>query len=319
MSSSQPSNLSACISSIREPERDWYDGSQLGRVFPGYVEIRNLSPGLFQEEQEPRESVPRGPIVEFSKGARLRLLKKLLRVEEPMTHWQDFTFADDVMEGLTVGQRAKRAKDIKKRFVRLCKGAGIDFGGLGKWEWVRRKSGRLRGQHVPHLHLLFQWEGIECEKNIFTELALLWVKATKTKEIGKALGVALNPASYRKVTSRKQAQKYLGKYVSKNEGFVADESIGRSYCEFGNLKLSNGEEILVTGAEVVTLKRAFRKIYRKQNRNMRERLRTPRTEFFMIVPADVVKRIVEEKRFADLVSWFDTQGAEASVSREVEE
>ena len=326
--------VTACISHIREHEYKKVNSSKRLKVFPGYVEVRNnwsvgdLVSDLSNKPSSIKESHNRGKITEFSKGSRLNLMKTLLRIDEPLQCWQDFTFADDVVEGLGIEQTTRKVKKIWKRFWRTVDAnKSLNVRGILKWEWVARKSGKLQGVHVPHIHFLYYHD---CDHDIFKILALMWVQATGTKEIEKSYAVATNPKSYRFIDSMKTAMKYVGKYVSKNEGFKSDESIGRSWGVVGDLTLSDGEVLQVTGEEMIYLRRIFRNLYnanqrrieanmrakakkkgtkvkRYRNKNMEMRLRQNDAEFFMIVPADLVRRVLAEKRLSELTAWFGSQ------------
>ena len=88
--------------------------------------------------------------------------------------WQDFTFADDVMAGLSISQRAKYSTKVMKAFKEWPKrGEGIKFIRIWKREWRPRLSGILKGQYIPHFHLLYFIEGVSSAK--YFKLAVLFL------------------------------------------------------------------------------------------------------------------------------------------------
>lgn len=298
------SRSTACISDISERRKAQSSESQVIRVFPGYTEVRNIKveDGSTGQSRSDRGG-KRGVVKDFSDKSRMGLMKLFCRNESPLPYWQDFTFPDDVMEGLGISGRADRAREIWKRFLRKCKDDGMEINGIVKREWKKRRHGRLFGQYVPHYHFLYNLGGQDQQ---FLKLAFAWVDSLKTEMYAEALSVAINPKSYRMVKSKKQAQKYVGEYVSKNEGFISTESIGRSWAIIGKLELAEPEEIHVTEKEAILLKRCFRKIYRnfRKNQNMRIRLRRKFTEFTMFLESSTIMRMIEEMRLFDLSGWF---------------
>lgn len=293
----------ACISDISERRKAQSSESQIIRVFPSYTEVRNIKVEDSKGQNRSERGGKRGVVKDFSDKSRMGLMKLFCRNESPLPYWQDFTFPDDVMAEMGITERADRAREIWKRFLRKCKDDGMEINGIVKREWKKRRHGRLFGQYVPHYHFLYNLAG---QDQNFLKLAVSWVDSLKTEMYGEALSVATNPKSYRMVKSRKQAQKYVGEYVSKNEGFISSESIGRSWAIIGKLELADAEEIRVTEKESILLKRFFRKIYRnfRKNQNMRIRLRKKYTEFTMFLESSTIIRMIEEMRINHLSTWF---------------
>lgn len=300
----------ACKSDKTERRKAQSQETQLLRIFPSCTEIRNMKVESNPSSNSTNSPGVRNITVEFTSKSRMALMKKFCSLEEFLKYWQDFTFPDDVMENLTIKERAGKSRTIFKRWLRKARAEGIEINGIWKREWKKRRQGRLKGQFVPHYHFLYNLAADSPEQ--FLRLAVLWVESTKTEMFTEALMVAVNQNSYRMVKSKKQAQKYIGKYVSKNEGFVSTESIGRSWGIVGNLKFAQGEEIQITEKEATILKRCFRKIYRnfRQNRNMRIRLRKKFTEFTMFLESSTIMRMIEQIRLQDLSEWFEAAPCE---------
>lgn len=56
------------------------------------------------------------PVKTFSRKSRRNLMVKLAMMVIDFLFWQDFTFADDVMAGLSISQRAKYSTKVMKAF-----------------------------------------------------------------------------------------------------------------------------------------------------------------------------------------------------------
>ena len=174
----------------------------------------------------------KGEVVTFSRKSRRNMMIKMARMKSLFEFWQDFTFADDVMQGFRIKERSKLSSKILKAFKMWLDREGYKIQGVWKREWRPRVWGVLYGQYIPHFHLLYSIEGIS--ETEYFELAKLyarkWVEFTGTAEIDKALSVALHPNSYRLIVSRKQVNLYVSdrKYILKYGEFVGDESIGRN-------------------------------------------------------------------------------------------
>ena len=179
------------------------------------------------------------PTTGFSASAATRLKKRIGRMGD-IQMWLDFTFADDVMSG-TVTERAEYSATCMNYLMTWLheqyNGAYL----VWRREWQPRKSGQLRGQLVPHFHVMIgglskaAWANYEA-----TSIRILaeWVHITRTRD-PNAILVALHrdpktgePSCYRKIESMKHAIRYVSKYFSKDEKppkIPAGESIGRCW------------------------------------------------------------------------------------------
>lgn len=232
---------SACISSILEKE---FENFSLGnpecfdnlKIYPMYVEF---SPSyltavpFFYGERKPKK---RGKITGVSADSARRLKKRIGRAGE-LNLWVDFTFADDVIKSKTVTEKAVFSAYCMKRLMAFAK-SEFNLYLIWKREYQKRKSGSLKGELCPHFHCLLGGlkKGVDYE---YVCVCLLreWVRLTGTKEVDKALKVALHrkngsPSSYRRIENQKHAICYVSKYFSKDDKGLklqSGESIGRCW------------------------------------------------------------------------------------------
>jgi hypothetical protein len=263
-------------------------------IFPGVTKVRNRRPAP-EIKQTPGK---KGPIVDFSPKSRRGLMIEIAELENRPEAWQDFTFADDLMEGLSVKDRAREAARVFWRFQRCCERKGIKVDGIWKKEWKPRKSGRLKGEMIPHYHLLFICPGANesAYMDIFKVLAVAWVECSGTGEKDSALAVALHRKSYRTINSRKQAFIYVSKYVEKYDGhFVAQESIGRNWGKIGNPLKAIAQEIEMSLKNMIIFRRLLSKLIRrgsKRSRSFKKLVRTQCSQFFFLVEDKVIDQIL---------------------------
>jgi hypothetical protein len=239
----------------------------------------------------------KGEVVTFSRKSRRNLMIKLAEMKSAFEFWQDFTFADDVMQDLRIKERAKLSSKILKAFKLWLDREEYKIQGVWKREWRPRITGILQGQYVPHFHMLYSIEGIS-EKEYF-ELAKLfaqkWVEFTGTVEIDKALSVALHPKSYRLIKSRKQANLYVSdrKYISKYGEYISEESIGRNWGYIGNPEFAENETFYLNLSEMALLRRILKKFVRKNKARFRQMVVKRYSRFFVFIERSTVHRILE--------------------------
>ena len=239
----------------------------------------------------------KGEVVTFSRKSRRNLMIKLAEMKSPFKFWQDFTFADDVMQGLRIKERSKLSAKILKAFKLWLDREGYKLQGVWKREWRPRMSGILQGQYVPHFHLLYKIEEIS-EKEYF-ELAKLfahkWVGFTGTNENDKALRVALHHKSYRLIKSRKQANQYVSdwKYISKYGEFVGDESIGRNWGYIGKPEFAENKTFYLNQSEMALFRRILKNFVKKNKGRFRRMIVKRYSRFFVFIERSTVNRILE--------------------------
>jgi hypothetical protein len=255
--------------------------------------------GGFVGKGEKGEIVKRGrkgPVVMFSRKSRRNLMIKLAEIKSPFEFWQDFTFADDIMEGLTVKERSIKTSKVLKAFKLWLERKGYKLQGVWKREWRARLTGFLQGQYVPHFHMLYSIKGFS-EKDYFV-LALLfakkWVEFTGTKNYEKALQVAQHHKSYRLIKSRKQANLYVSdrKYISKYGEYISEASIGRNWGFLGEPEFAENEIFYLNLSEMVLLRRILRKFIKKDKKTFRRLIAEKYKRFFLFVERSTIHRIL---------------------------
>jgi hypothetical protein len=213
----------------------------------------------------------REKIKQFSTKARRRLIKVLCR----FPHWWrfrfEFGFADDMMEGKTLEEKARYGYTVLHRTQDLIKAKYPDLQIIYKREWQGRKSGKNKGESCPHYHFMAYGPGWTGERytQMFTHVALKWVSYSKTKEIGKALAVIMHRKSFGFLRENDRYVTYFAKYVSK-KSTIEGEGIGRFWGMIGPVEQAEGEEQKVTDGETVELKRFLgRYLHSTQKRKKR--------------------------------------------------
>jgi hypothetical protein len=222
---------------------------------------------------------------------------KLAEMKSPFEFWQDFTFADDIMQGFSIKERAKLTSKFLKAFKLWLDREGFKIKGVWKREWRPRITGILQGQYVPHFHMLYSIEGISGKE--YFELAKLfahkWVEFTGTNECEKALAVALHHNSYRLIESRKQANVYVSdrKYISKFGEYKSKESIGRNWGYIGNPEFAENETFYMNLSEMALLRRIIRNFVRKGKKRFKRLIVEKYSRFFVFIERSTIHRILE--------------------------
>lgn len=240
----------------------------------------------------------RGKITNFSKKSRQRLLQTFGRIVDYPSVWQDFTFPDDVMEHKTITERAKFSTKAETEFRRRVERKHPGLWGIIRREWETRKSGKIKGDECPHLHVLWQKDNIE-EKNFkktCLDLAQIWIDVIKTDEREKALAVALHPKSYRWIVNRRMAQGYVSKYIAKVEVHKGGPSRGRYWMTIGDVPLEEPLEIPISDKECDLLRRLFRKKIGDKKKYLYRILRSRYFATWFFIEAVTVKLMLEHVR-----------------------
>ena len=233
----------------------------------------------------------RGRITNFSKKSRQRLLQMFGKIFYYPSVWQDLTFPDDVMEGKTINERAKFSTKCETEFKRRIERKYPDLWGIIRREWATRKSGKIKGEECPHLHVLWEKEGIKESifRKICMQLALIWVDVIKTEQEVEALVVATNMKSYRWIVNRKMAQNYVSKYISKVEEHKEGESRGRYWMTIGDIPIEEPLKIPITDEEGDILRRLFRNKIGDKRKPVYRYLRSRYLATWLFVEAVTVK------------------------------
>lgn len=261
------------------------------------------------------------PMLDYSSKSRRNFIKTLCKLKRHPKLWQDFTFPDDVMEGLSIAEKRDYSNATHLRFRnRIDYIYKESYEMIWKREWQPRKSGALKGQYVPHYHFFIRRKDYEMTwseyRDLALELATIWVNCTKSLH-PSALSVAINEKSYREIRDAKEAAMYAVKYVGK-KGEISDfgESIGRSWGRIGKLEMKEAKVIDLSPDEMVRLKRMLRHIVPKKH-HMQTKLRNREESTFVIVQGDTVERMIDfirEGQEMEVFEFFDERILEQITS-----
>lgn len=206
----------------------------------------------------------RGKITGFSPTARVRMLKEQGSLERYPRIWQDLTFADDVMIGKSITERAKYSSRVLHYWQDWLRERFPGMWGYWKREWQIRKSGVLVGEWCPHFHVLWDWEGVSRD-NYAGHCILIagkWVSLTGSDDKG-AFAVAANKESYRWLINTHMAQVYVSKYVAKVQMLEVEGSLGRFWGRIGKPRVGKRDVRKLTFTEMVWLARFQKRMLRK--------------------------------------------------------
>ncbi|MEN6374548.1 MAG: hypothetical protein ABFD75_07190 [Smithella sp.] len=174
-------------------------------IYPNMVEVRPIS--TLKRWSTPRFTGKKNIITEFSKKSRREFIKFLCKITDKLNLWLDVSFADDVMQDKAT--RKEVSNEAINRFRRILLDKYPSLKIVYKREWVPRKSGNLQGEYIPHFHMFISVPEINAEPELLdlaSQLAKIWVECTKTKEVQKALSVALHTKSCRMHQNKRSSE-----------------------------------------------------------------------------------------------------------------
>lgn len=250
----------ACISAINAqpfvggiPEAR--KGDQV-TVYPHYVELRGHDHYKKNNAYHVTTPSKRGDITEFSRKS-ANNLKKCIGRTPNLQGMFELTFADDVMSDKTFTERRDYAVNCLRRFKQyLHKKWNIQF--VWKREFQDRKSGSLKGDVIPHFHIIFTGlteSRLQNFERVMVQIMSAWVKIMGS-EMPKAYKVAINQESYRKIENSRHARIYIGKYFGKvQEHLPEGVSIGRCWGRSQDLPQYEGVRIPINRNESVIFRR----------------------------------------------------------------
>ena len=256
----------------------------------------------------------RGKITSFSKKSRNRMIQRMASLTQVPNLWIDFTFADDVMSGKSVDDRAifssKCIDNLGKFLNKLFPGSWD----LWRREYEDRKSGKLQGEECPHFHVLLHIQNLTVKNYVGIALKLLsyWVAMTGTRD-PNAMKVAMNPKSYRLIKDRKMAQVYVSKYVAKEEQHPLDDdaSLGRFWGSHGKLPVGQPEFEVLSDGEEMLLRRYIRRFVKKQR--MKNLVKSD-SGFWILIQRHTVRRLIKfikRQNEDDLTQFWENQAKTA--------
>lgn len=250
-------------------------------------------------------------ITRFSKRSRLNLIKHLAMMSARPEILYELTYSDDVMEGLSIEEKAKKSSEHIRMLKQWADRLGIKIQGYWKREWKRRKSGKLKGEWIPHFHFMQFIGGINYRSHelIFYRTGEKWIEITGTKGEyrEKAIRVMYHEKSHRQIGSQKSMRRYFQKsYFSKDDELPeTEDGIGRSWGKVGDPVQSDPEEIEVNADEVVAIKRMIRKLCKGVNKKVKYGLnyclKNVNTKFFVLMEEVTMFRMLEMIRSGTIV------------------
>lgn len=198
----------------------------------------------------------RGNVTGFSRASRKRMIEFMASVRNTgCMLFLTLTFADDTVYGLDE-QKAPMFEAFRRRFEREYPG----WKALWRIEYQDRKSGLHVGTFVPHFHLLI-FTGVHYEKAELDYKAetfrqwgsQAWHEITSSADEGHIIhGFNVSP-----VRTRRHAQYYIGKYVSKLSNNYP--SSGRIWGRIGKFDCSVSETFKLDEDEYIAFRRLIKK------------------------------------------------------------
>lgn len=212
----------------------------------------------------------RGKIVKRSVKSRVRQLKHFAKLPSLPEMFSTLTVADDVMAGLDqAGKVAKMNRCKRELSLWLRDSCGVRYWEM-TWsqEWKDRKSGDLKGELIPHLHVLWQVTGKD-EAEYFElsrKLSQEWVRITRTEKTDQAMRILMKPESHQYLGgSIKKTMGYCAKYTVKQGSDAGEpgESIGRTWGSWGPIEETAPDVIGISESELSSIKRGLRRKFKK--------------------------------------------------------
>ena len=295
----------ACISHIKVLQENSDDNSAIYsdehlrqnavgilEVGENYVKIKTTSQA---GHRNPGSGGKRGNVTQFSHGSRTRMIQRMASLPVYPRIWQDFTFADDTMRGLTESERAAFSSECVRKFRKILKSAYRGrLWGIWRREWERRGSGSLTGQQCPHFHVLLDVPGFNeaTYRKLCLTLATLWVKITGTQH-PKAGSVARHEKSYRWLKSVRMAQIYVAKCTSKVEvhkGTTA--SLGRFWGRIGTPPEPILDTHYLSAPENILIRRLLRAYAGRRSTHLKRILQTQTAGCWVLISRSTINRMM---------------------------
>lgn len=194
----------------------------------------------------------RGKVRSFSRQARKRMMLLFADMIEKPAFWITLTIPDEQIDcagpEAMVAATNRMMEKFRKRIGRRWPWMGL----VWRREWEIRKSGRWKGELVPHLHV-FVYMRSDIKANLFyaysRALRAQWVRCMPYQDedrLRKGIKVAMHDKSWAPIHDAEHAMKYASKYMAKKLELSLPEgvSLGRMWGYWGR-KPKMGEGLLV--------------------------------------------------------------------------
>jgi len=258
-----------------------------------------------ESEQIPAKRVDteakRDQIRGISRKSRRRMMGKTLNLGKMPGFFVTLTYTDKWGENLEVEQRfAKAYAELRLLYARVIRKPGFEK----MWvEWRKeaevRKSGKLKGEYMPHFHLVVGGlDGLE-EKEVLYGLMYEWWLLTGNGDT-KALHVCLKPESCQRVTGLKGLVNYISKYIAKSSEPLPFGT-GRMWGFLGDVPWSSSTAIELDSYEGKQFKRLARRYLKscmRKKRGLAKRISSGRTYDLFLKKETVSK----------MLKWIEYEG-----------
>lgn len=204
----------------------------------------------------------RGNISGFSRASRKRMIEFMAKVRNVQDMYFVTMTYDDESWLMKHDDHHADFEAFRRRFER----AFPNFRAIWRVEVKERLSGLLKGNNVPHFHLLIFTNRSDSneDKEAYSEGFRAW-GVRVWGEILQAQNPAFEKYGYHvtPVRSRKMAYAYVSKYIGKQDN---DEiSCGRRWGRIGQFDTSSSEGFLLSDNETIELRRLIRKWLKRRN------------------------------------------------------
>jgi len=226
-------------------------------------------------------------------------MKKMSRLEEQARIFQTLTLPDECMEGRTVPGRGMFTKEVFNRlFDHYVKNLPGGVWCVWRIEYKRRLSGVLKGEHVPHLHILLGgWFGVN-ETNLHSlclGVASRWcdLLGLVGRDLEKAKSSNMHARSFEIIKSWRHSLRYVCKYIAKDDE-LALPGVGRFWGFCGPCPVARlPRQYLLRLKEGVQYKRFLcRYVRSKGQRKLARYWMRHRCNFTCFIPRCVVLRFL---------------------------
>lgn len=210
----------------------------------------------------------RGAVKGFSGQSRKRFIQKLNRLHWPIdrdAYFVSLTYPDEFREDWKATKRDLRL--LRQRLTRALP----DSAAIWRIELKKRKMGRNAGKLAPHFHLFFFTAApLEAVNAI---IAHHWHDLVRSNDWSPPLAMGVDAADHhwkhgtdvKAITSRKHAQYYIGKYMSKDDDAGLME-YGRIWSTWGDLDFSPVYAYVFSRYEIDCLKDILMRWLRENGR-----------------------------------------------------